>query len=1782
MKKISVKKKSFIKLAIISILAIFSVIAIAFASKSIVDGKKAVYAESYDNFSSNEFVIEEEDYNQYDIEHADWNEYSKKQLDDLQLFTNDINKKRELKRITTIMSMGENAHREAMGEEIFDYIPKSVLLRPGKSAYIGQEYGFIYFAVDEYKRYDNQLKAYVRYLYDDNKNITGKIPYVFNPDWCMLTVKLFIFSIDTQLSGKEHNEYKVRSEILLNLGEGRIVRSLNEENNNVYITASEYNKWFLADPSISVSVENKYGNFNNSKNGIGIYQARNNFLGYKGIRTNKYQLASDIQTSIISPTNLLDVTEIKNVSIVEYDKFNQILDAITGRGEIAKDVYDIVNIFVPKLAETNPYLAAAMIIVDIIDKAVGIAENYAVQFETAYANNENNILTFPSPSQGLTKDVIASFGINTKYMNKEEVIDGKKMFNFDDGKETPNLILGEVGEEEERRHYSESIFQLTDTNIPTVLTSSFTASFAFDKSTSGKSDIKKFNIPQRFNYSHKSVNLFDTIANERITEGATDTVAYFNESERKISLNVSQSGWYDLNLADIMPIAKLNVISTTENEVPGMYLPLELSDKSKQKINLCIEDDLGTNTQNVDISSGNATVQLYLYANKENSFNFSFNDISVRLSDTSDESYAMNFVGASFSANLHRHYEEIPCDGQAQSLKFNEEDWGYYSVTSGETGIYRISVKNAEFSLYDPMFYKLNDKQQSAEIIMSANQTYYICAKRIDSGRLAFAKFEKISEKTEFDNGNEKKFEFDLSENKNSQIYAVRIGRTGIYTFNYDMGKDAAYSLQVKDGSLREYLFGVKKVYLTAGDYYFVFRNNGTGKTNGEVTVEFTPQQITTEKVKTVESDTYFSFIPPLSGYYTLNLSNGNFAAEAEGFAANGENRYYFNAGQRYIIKIAKNVAGSANANFSVSFTPSAKVTYHQNFNDKAAEFTTDITGQYSFNGENIALYDNKLVLICDGKEGFGCKLTAGEKYFIINSGNKDCIVNLEGEKITANFEANISEGEKYLKFIAPEDGYYKIKAQYGATFEVYAYNNLSSHTTEPFTKDGYYLSKGCTYYLKAYLSKPDFITVYNGKITALTEIPEGTFAEVDLNGEVSYAASYKFVPDATCDYTFIFSRNLKKNFKIFIDGSEFTFENGSNVLKITKSLNAGKTYEITFNLTEGAEGTLIFGVSRSTFDFSVSVDNAKQFDGAVNKIAVGGDKSEKVSAQISVSGASSHVNYNLLNPVKLANGEEGITVGGDGKVTVSNSLPQWTAFAVEVNVGRLQYGDIVLDGGVSKVINFLIYVDVEDIKILGENNEETYNIDIAHKQTINLTAAVFPSHAFKAESLTYDYADEDGSEYVELICEGYKAEVTAKPTAPNDTYVKIYVHCGDEFGVIIVVRVHTDVIYAANYEDINISTDSTKTAYEIVLNGDIVDKIITVPSNINYLKIRKGSSNKLTKVAIKVKSDNLFLILDSIELRGVINAYLRNLELHFIGGVLLYGADSPYRSYTKGEDVIIARDLKITKADNYPVEIKAGNGFIYSDEDGINYPGDGGVALNCSGAVELIGVSNLAIYGGRGADGEDGRSALAVRQTPPATADERQDGVKGIDALPGEPGMHGGHGGAAIECGSLKISKVNGVHIYGGDGGHGGAGGNGGNGSVAVKVLDTSKLEIQEYTSFTVKAGDGGNAGAGGDAGNGGHGGDGGDDKALFNGDEGPGGVGGNGGNGGLPGTPGAKGSSIDGQPYNATGNDGLYAEEGYRGLGGTGGCRGDKGITDNDVEDVAASGSNGSGRVR
>lgn len=146
MKKVNYKSKRYIKFGIVSLLVILAIISLAFAVRGLANNKKTVYGESvgtenFDkNYSSASAVVAEQDYSSSNsFEDGEWNEYDNAQLNELQEYTSDKEKQAELKRKATELSMGDNNHIGRWGEEIFDYIPESVLLRPGKSAYIGQE-----------------------------------------------------------------------------------------------------------------------------------------------------------------------------------------------------------------------------------------------------------------------------------------------------------------------------------------------------------------------------------------------------------------------------------------------------------------------------------------------------------------------------------------------------------------------------------------------------------------------------------------------------------------------------------------------------------------------------------------------------------------------------------------------------------------------------------------------------------------------------------------------------------------------------------------------------------------------------------------------------------------------------------------------------------------------------------------------------------------------------------------------------------------------------------------------------------------------------------------------------------------------------------------------------------------------------------------------------------------------------------------------------------------------------------------------------------------------------------------------------------------------------------------------------------------------------------------------------------------------------------------------------------------------------------------------------------
>ena len=170
---------------------------------------------------------------------------------------------------------------------------------------------------------------------------------------------------------------------------------------------------------------------------------------------------------------------------------------------------------------------------------------------------------------------------------------------------------------------------------------------------------------------------------------------------------------------------------------------------------------------------------------------------------------------------------------------------------------------------------------------------------------------------------------------------------------------------------------------------------------------------------------------------------------------------------------------------------------------------------------------------------------------------------------------------------------------------------------------------------------------------------------------------------------------------------------------------------------------------------------------------------------------------------------------------------------------------------------------------------------------------------------------------------------------------------------------------------------------------------------------------------------------------------------------------------------------------------------------------------------------------------GQDGTEGVAITQLNAFFFDlSRNYGSTGMDGTSGEGG--GGGGGSYWSIGARPEGPNGYAGMAGGDGGSGGCGGKGGGGgeaggfSVALMIVNTSDLSIED-SSFT--AGDGGNGGNGGDGGRGGIGAVGGEAATEYFGFGSvqprsfyhPGGKGGNGGNGteGGQGGPGAGGSS-------------------------------------------------------
>ena len=1742
-----------------------------------------------------------------------WRDFSDEQIEKLLEFTNSREKRLKLEMLAEKLNNNQARFESKEGSpHITDYIPDFIFTYLGKSVFIGQEYGFL-ITVNDNKRLEriNSETGQIEYYTYDN---SGKeIVYHFNENNCALEIKLTMFSIDRQLVGRE---YKCGVKLLFNIG-GSFSRGRGKTY-YAFFNLRE-NICFMADPSISLSVKNLYDlndydtNYNRVENeSVSISQVRVNFCGYDGEKIEKKKVeAKDIVSSIWSIGG-----DVKNIA----DSVTTIMEVKSVLETLAK-VGGCVGNVATAILELNPYFAIAKAAYEASNGIFSLINSYTKVFREVSANNEANILTFPAPSEKLTTTAVASLGINydCSVDNTNNFVNAANELLCFNGPYTPKFVMGKTN------HYAQAIFMLSEINKPTAFISNINPAFAFDNSGSFDSKVEKFLIPEKFNYSEKISRAFDNGYEQGIKENEKTEVSFFGSDSRELQLSVSENGVYDFEVKNLLCVLKSkdkkeNGVDKSDNGlIPVKYNGF---DKAGYVQLLKNGEPCG---QYIDKNGDNDidAIRLNLDASKNNNFTLK---ICTESEDFQFEELKLDCLGATFTAELHKHYEEITPTGTAQKCNFNDDGYAYYELLNQKTGLYNVTVNNAEFDLYSYDFRLLNKDQKSTDVFMLEQENYYVCVK--NGSDVPTITFSPASDYTTFDSGNDLDLNVSLSKSQNTKIYRLNIARTGIYTFDY--AKDAGYTLQVKDESFGEKLFGAKKANLDAGNYYLLFKGSGES-VEDEISISFTPQALALEKAVKLSSDVYYTFVPPQSGFYKFSLTGNSYAVSVDGLPANGENRYELAAGQNYIVHVIKNEDVAFNDELTVEYSPSVVVTYHKTINEHVVEFKTDITGYYSFNGKNMALYNRYLTLISDGNGGnFTCSLVAGEKYFIIKADLSDSVVVLEGKQITANFEAEVKAHEHYLKFTAPEDGYYKVQSYFLSIseLEVFAYENLSEQKAVQVTENGYYLNEGCIYYIKINLTTTDYITVVNGNITALPKIPEGMFTEVNLNIETNYASSYKFIPSDTCEYTFIFSRNLKSEFNICVNERIYTFPRGANVLKVTRELEKGNTYEIKMNLTSEDSATLIFGVFRHIEDFTVYVsDRLQDNSGLVNKIAIGADLDGYVNEQISIGNINGHsaytqVNYEILN-TPIVDGKYGVNIDANGYITVSNRLPQWTAFAVEVNIGRVRYGDIILDNGLTKVINFLIYVDVQDIQIFDENENAVFSIDVAPKQTINLTAKVFPYHAAQANKLRYEIGEE-GSQYVSLEMDGFNAKISGKFTTPNNTYVRIDVSCGNEFTAVIMVRVHVETICILTRDDINkIKSDESKTAYELILNNDISYANIVVPKYVTYLKIKKGSKNKLIDTVINVASDDLTLVLESVQISGcdsgAIYAYRFNLDIYFVGDVTLWGKSGSDLSDKAGSSAIYAKGLNIYKSSDGFVGIYGGDGYSVTDyvydSDYDNNGGDGGDAISVLSYVNLYNINNLSIIGGDGGNGMDGLDATAVVNPNPGQAESATNGVAGTTAyMAGERGGYGGNGGRGISCRGLVVSNCENIYIYGGcggnagdggngaDGGNGGKGGktgsgknagnggiggngsdggNGGGGGYGASATDGEVTIVNSQPKF--KAGDGGNGGRGGDGGNGGRGGDGGEDTKCI-GHEGAGGVGGNGGNAGMGGAAGLKGINVNVSQLevNLTASDGSAGETGFKGYGGEGGNRGDMGGTDAKVEAKAESGKDGEGNER
>lgn len=1363
----------------------------------------------------------------------------------------------------------------------------------------------------------------------------------------------------------------------------------------------------------------------------------------------------------------------------------------------------------------NPMIGVFDAGYNIISTIVEFKGANELKYNQIQANNEKNIMTFSAPSQKPNKYAIASLS---------------DVFFVKDRDAKTNVAVTRTD------HYAQSIFVLNEVKKPAAISSYVNVFFGLG-SPSSADRIYKYSIPERFNYSGTTDKLFDEQYAGTVNEHKKTDIYTFTDNVVNLNCYADNTGEYELTLKNFSHVIPYKESGQAPSDGKITLHSFSQITAAKERI-----------FKNREYAVAGDAIKIRLSLKKGD------NAVALALADCG----GMPCFGAAFTAELRARANELEC-GKPYDYGMRKGEVKYFKFTAERDGVYTFSSASAtmRFDILNSNRRVIAANVDCGDLFIVAGQSSYVRMQYAGSSNVRFGTLTVVQKDT-VSGG----FDGVIPDGNVGAWYPVAVAKSGRYDFKADGG----VVLRLKDGGGREFMSGGQSAILDAGEYYMFASRRGdelSGAVGFTVAVEFKPTPMTANRVYTAYRDASFVFVAPVSGDYVLSGYSVDYSVTVNDAPYVG-GKLRMTGSEPYEITLRSD--GEIGTSVQIDFAPTVEqpVGFNTEFNAESVAFETAVSGEYVIAADGVGVYaeDMTAVNAVDGTY----LLDANARYYIVNPERAVVEVVFYAKQIPVNtkFDAQ-ADSVLYYRICPDTDGVYVIEAEGGAVVGVLDYGFAAA----PQKDGGYALRGGAVYYVRVVTGgSPDIITVHEDKWDGALSVTDGLMFE-SVFSDANDRAQFTFTPDRDGLYKLVFYRDRRVDFDIALEGdgqpAEIRRFGALNfVLTFTAELDAGVRYSLNAAVRGEVAGStvLAFGAYKAidARDFIVyACGKPQNGGGGPNVIELTGDGGYTYS-QVAVAKQFGAVNFSVSS-APVIDGAPAVTVNGSGRLAIDNRLAQLSAFSVEVNVGRCVYGDLTLDAGMTRTVSFVVYNKVVNIDIFDDSDACVTVVDVAPNSSVNLHAKVYPLFAAQASALDFYVADGD-KQFIELTKNGGEARVFGKVTTPNNTYAKVYAACGNEFTVVVMVRVHAEEIYAYSASDLG-AIDGGSTAYEIIVENESVGRLdLSGLTNVNYLKIRGGNVKTLDGFGVKTGGGAFVLVFEDIAVSGgsvglgvadsygVVISSGDRLAIYFSGNVALRGANG---SLFK-RDGCVALDVKaadLHQIGTGAVEICGGDGYGFSGGGSGIDGGNGGLGISSSGGtVRLVNVYDFTVRGGNGGSGSGGKGGTN------ATGD-------GANGGNGSDGGAGGRGGIAVACaGEFAISGEK-IVVVGGRGGKGGVGGNGGNGG------DGSKGE----TDGT----DGGKGGDGGDGGNGGLGGKGGAAldinskiywQANWSHADGSDGIRGNGGNGGHGGRggDGADDDSISASAsHGGNGGNGGNGGDGYRngrmGDGGDGGNGGDPG---------------------